>query len=61
MYLQNTILYEVQSDGFGERAFSINPNTGEIFQNISFTEDLTRSLRYVVSKLKNYIYAREEG
>ncbi|KAK3745550.1 hypothetical protein RRG08_040225, partial [Elysia crispata] len=46
----NQILYELQSDGFGERAFSINPNTGEIFQNISFKEDPERSLRYVLRK-----------
>ncbi|RUS82555.1 hypothetical protein EGW08_009685 [Elysia chlorotica] len=46
----NQILYELQGDGFGDRAFSINPLTGEIFQNISFTQDTERSLRYVLRK-----------
>ncbi|GFS23625.1 protocadherin Fat 4, partial [Elysia marginata] len=43
----NQIFYELQSDGFGNLAYSIVNNTGEIFQIRPFTDDPARSLRYV--------------
>ncbi|GFN79862.1 protocadherin fat 4 [Plakobranchus ocellatus] len=49
----NTILYELETDGFAQRAYTINNNTGAITQILSFTEDITRSLRYVL-RVKAY-------